>query len=119
MLFTEDCPRRAQGLPRALAAQVMAQLDRRGNLDRWDRPGYRLITMILMRCGLRISDACKIPSPCLVTDADGAPYLRYFNRNCSRISASRGSSAAHRSQPQIIPETTLSHHGNTTPAAKT
>ena len=27
--------------------------------------------------------------------------------------------AAHRSQPRIIPETTLSHHGNTTPAAKT
>ena len=38
---------------------------------------------------------------------------------CSRISASRGSPAAHRSQSRIIPETTLSHHGNTTPAAKT
>ena len=84
MLFTEDYPRRAQGLPRALAAQVMAQLDRRDNLDRWDRPDYRLITMILMRCGLRISDACKIPSACLVTDADGAPYLRYFNRKMKR-----------------------------------
>lgn len=38
MLFTEDYPRRAKGLPRALAGQVMAQRDRRDNLDRWDRP---------------------------------------------------------------------------------
>ena len=42
---------------------------------------------------------------------------------CSRISASRGSAdgspAAHRSQPAIIPETTLTHHGNTTPDAGT
>ena len=38
---------------------------------------------------------------------------------CSRISASRGSSAAaNRSQPAIIPETTHSHHGNTTPPLK-
>lgn len=55
-------------------------LDRRANQDQWDRPDYRLITLMLMRCGLRISDACKIPSDCLVADAAGDPYLRYFNR---------------------------------------
>jgi hypothetical protein len=27
--------------------------------------------------------------------------------------------AAHQTQPAIIPETTLSHHGNTTPDAET
>ena len=35
--------------------------------------------MILIRCGLRVGDAARLPFSCLVTDADGAPYLRYYN----------------------------------------
>ena len=45
---------------------------------------YRLITIILMRCGLRISDATGLPYDCAVQDADGAPYLRYYNRKMKR-----------------------------------
>lgn len=33
--------------------------------------------MILIRAGLRVTDALSLPRDCLVTDADGAPYLRY------------------------------------------
>jgi site-specific recombinase XerD len=84
MLFPEDYPKRAKGLPRALAEHVMAQLDQPANLGRWNNPAYRLITLILMRCGLRISDATKIPFDCVVTDADGAPYLRYRNHKMKR-----------------------------------
>ena len=43
-----------------------------------------MITVILMRCGLRIGDALRLPRDCMVRDADGAPYLRYFNHKMDR-----------------------------------
>lgn len=82
--FTEDYPRRDERLPRALAEHVMTQLERPSNLDGWDNATYQLITIILMRCGLRITDALRLPSDCVVTDADGAPYLKYFNHKMKR-----------------------------------
>lgn len=82
--FPEDYPKRDERLPRALAEHVMTQLEQPSNLDQWDNPAYRLITIILMRCGLRISDAVRLPSDCVVTDADGAPYLKYVNHKMKR-----------------------------------
>jgi integrase len=85
MFFLDDYPKRTHGrLPRALAEQVMAQVENPANLDRWDDPARRLITVILIRCGLRISDAAKLPYDCIVTDPDGAPYLKYFNHKMKR-----------------------------------
>jgi integrase len=40
--------------------------------------------MILMRCGLRVTDALRLRADWLVTDADGAPYLRYVNHKMKR-----------------------------------
>ena len=40
--------------------------------------------MILIRCGLRISSAVSLPCDCVVTDAAGAPYLRYYNTKMKR-----------------------------------
>src|SRR5204863_2436246 len=40
MFFTEDYPKRAERLPRALAEHVMAQLESIDNLNRWDNPTY-------------------------------------------------------------------------------
>jgi integrase len=79
MIFPEDYPKRGERLPRALAEHVMAQIEDPASLDRWNEPGRRLITLILIRCGLRIGDACKLPSDCIVRDGDGQPYLRYYN----------------------------------------
>jgi integrase len=63
-------------------------LDRRGGSAprsaRWNKPDHRLITLILMRCGLRITDGVRLPRDCVVRDADGAPYLRYFNHKMDR-----------------------------------
>jgi integrase len=84
MFFTEDYPRREERLPRALAEHVMAQLEQPTNLDRFTNPGYRLVTVILMSCGLRVTDALRLRSDCVTTDADGAPYLRYFNHKMKR-----------------------------------
>ncbi len=84
MIFPEDYPKRGERLPRALAEQVMDQIEDPANLDRWDDPGRRLITLILIRCGLRIGDACKLPSDCIVRDGDGQPCLRYYNHKMKR-----------------------------------
>jgi site-specific recombinase XerD len=84
MFFPEDFPMEGQRLPRALSEHVMAQLDNAENLVRWSTPDHRLITVLLMRCGLRIGDALRLPRDCMVRDADGAPYLRYFNHKMNR-----------------------------------
>ena len=82
--YPEDFPKQRYRLPRALAEHVMAQLEDPANLDRWDNPAYRLITVILMRCGLRISSALTLPFDCITRDAGGAPYLRYVNTKMKR-----------------------------------
>ena len=47
----------------------------------------RLTTLILTRCGLRISSALALDFDCLLRDGQGAPYLRYFNTKMRREAA--------------------------------
>jgi integrase len=82
--YLDDFPRPEKRLPRGLAEHVMAQVEQPANLDRWNSPDSRLLTVILMRCGLRVGDATKIALDCVVRDGDGAPYLRYANRKMKR-----------------------------------
>jgi integrase len=84
VFYPEDYPKKGRRLPRAVAEHIMTQVEAPANLDRWANPSYRLLTLILIRCGLRITDACKIPADCVVTDPDGAPYLRYYNHKMRR-----------------------------------
>lgn len=83
-IYAEDYPKHGQRPPRALSEHVMTQLEDPANLDRWDNPEFRLITLILMRCGLRISSALTLGYDCIARDADGAPYLRYLNTKMKR-----------------------------------
>ena len=83
-VYPEDFPARGARLPRGLAAHVMAQVEQPANLGRLASPACRLITLILIRCGLRISSAAGLAFDCTVTDADGAPYLRYYNTKMKR-----------------------------------
>ena len=84
MLHSEDFPKRGQLLPRALAEQVMTQLEDPRSLDQWNDPARRLITLILIRCGLRLGDTLRLGTDCIVHDADNAPYLRYTNHKMKR-----------------------------------
>jgi integrase len=84
MIFADDYPKGGELLPRALAEHIMAQVEDPANLSRWDNPAYRLITLILIRCGVRISSAVQLDFDCVVTDADSAPYLRYHNTKMKR-----------------------------------
>jgi len=87
VFFTGDIPRRPPRLCRQLAEFVMAQVEAPANLDRWPQPHGRLLTLILIRCGLRASDGCTLAFDCLVHDGQGAPYLRYFNHKMRREAA--------------------------------
>ena len=60
-VFPEDYPKDGPRLPRALAEHVMAQVENPASLSLWGDPMRYLITLILIRCGLRISDACQAP----------------------------------------------------------
>jgi len=84
VLHPEDYPTLAAALPRALTEAVMAQIERADNLERFTDPVMRLLTLILIRTGLRIGDAQQLPVDCLVRDAQQAPYLRYWNHKMKR-----------------------------------
>jgi integrase len=84
MIFPGDQPPRTERLPRALAGHVMTQVEQPASLARQNNPAYRLVTIILIRCGLRVSDALRLPFDCIVTDDSGAPYLRYRNHKMKR-----------------------------------
>jgi site-specific recombinase XerD len=85
--FTGDFPRRRQRVTRYLAEHVMAQVEQPANLDRWRYPEGRLVTLILVRCGLRVADACTLRFDCLLHDGQSAPYLRYYNNKMAREAA--------------------------------
>ena len=50
-------------------------------------PRAGLITIVLIRCGLRTTDACTLPVDCLLHDGQKAAYLRYFNNTMRREAA--------------------------------
>ena len=85
--FTGDFPRRRQRVTRFLAEHVMAQIEQPENLNRWPYPEGRLVTLILVRCGLRVADACSLTFDCLLHDGQKAPYLRYHNNKMEREAA--------------------------------
>jgi integrase len=87
MFFTEDFPKNDRYLPRALAEHVMAQIERPDNLARWDSPERRLMTLIMIRGGLRLASVTTISFDCLRYDGQGAPYLLYRNTKMKREAA--------------------------------
>lgn len=87
VFFPGDTPKRPPRLSRQLAEHVMAQVESPANLDRWPDPQGRLLTLILIRCGLRASDACALRFDCIIHDGQGAPYLRYLNHKMRREAA--------------------------------
>ena len=85
--YLGDIPPVPEQLDRRLAEYVMTQIEAPASLDRWPDPAGRLITLILTRCGLRISSALALGFDCLLHDSQGAPYLRYFNTKMRREAA--------------------------------
>ena len=85
--YPGDIPPVPEQVDRRLAEYVMTQVEAPASLDRWPSSAGRLITLILTRCGLRISSALALDFDCLLHDGQGAPYLRYFNTKMRREAA--------------------------------
>lgn len=85
--YLGDTPPIPEQVDRRLAEYVMAQIEAPANLDRWPDPAGRLVTLVLTRCGLRISSALALDFDCLLHDGQDAPYLRYFNTKMRREAA--------------------------------
>jgi integrase len=85
IIHRDDHPRQdGDPPPRNLPEPVMAQLEDPANLARLADPRSRLLVEILIRTGLRISDACRLRLDCLVHDPQHAPYLHYRNHKMRR-----------------------------------
>jgi hypothetical protein len=85
--YPGDTPPVPAQVSRQLAEYVMTQVESPASLDRWPNPAGRLVTLILTRCGLRISSALALDFGCLLHDGQQAPYLRYFNTKMKREAA--------------------------------
>jgi integrase len=85
--YPGDTPPAPAQVSRRLAEHVMTQVESEGNLARWTDPAACLVTVILVRCGLRISSALSLDFDCLIHDSQQAPYLRYFNTKMKREAA--------------------------------
>ena len=85
--FAGDLSRRYARVSRRLAEHVMAQVEAAVNLEGWPTPAGRLVTVILIQCGLRATDACTLGFDCLIHDRADTPYLRYFNHKMRREAA--------------------------------
>ena len=84
VFYPEDFPTQSVRLPRAVSEHVIAQLEDPANLARFGDAVFELVTVILIRTGLRISDALALTGDCLAYDASNAPYLRYVNHKMKR-----------------------------------
>ena len=87
MFFIDDHPKPPPRTTRHVAEHIMNQIEQPANLDRWTDPQGRLITIIMINAGLRVSDACTLGFDCLIHDGRGAPYLRYRNHKMNREAA--------------------------------
>jgi hypothetical protein len=68
-----DTPPVPEQVDRRLAEYVMAQVEAPASLDRWPNSAGRLTTLILTRCGLRISSAWLSTSTASCTMARAPP----------------------------------------------
>lgn len=85
VIYPSDHPRQdTDPPPRALPEQLMAQLEDPANLARLSDSRSRALIEVLIRTGLRVSDACRLGTGCLVRDPQGAPYLHYRNHKMRR-----------------------------------
>ena len=119
--FPGDIPSRPPQLTRHLAEHIMTQVESPSNLDRWTSPEGHLITLILIRCGLRATDACTLAFDCLLRDGQGAPYLRYFNHKMRREAAvpiDEELQAGIRAQQQRVADRWPARHPHLFPALK-
>jgi integrase len=75
----DDCPTRRPAKPRFISEYLMRQLEAETSLALFANDDARLVTRILIACGLRLKDARRLPFDCVIRDNTDAPYLAWTN----------------------------------------
>jgi len=75
LIYSDELPRLPKSQPRYIPDDVLAQLN--ANLDGLSEPIQRMV-LILQEVGMRISELCRMPFDCLLQDAQGDFFLRYY-----------------------------------------
>lgn len=78
-VFNDDAPQPRPAKPRFISEHLMRQLEAEANLALFGNDDARLVTRILIACGLRLKDARRLPFDCVARDNTGAPYLAWVN----------------------------------------
>ena len=75
LIYREDFPKHTKAQPRYIPEEVMEQLN--NHLESLDTL-YARIVLVLQECGMRIGELCRIAFDCLLQDAYGDWFLRYY-----------------------------------------
>jgi integrase len=78
-VFHDDGPPSKPAKPRFISEHLMRQLEDEDRLALFGSDDARLVTRILIACGLRLKDTRRLPFDCVVRDNTGAPYLAWVN----------------------------------------
>src|SRR5260370_3902133 len=75
VIFDRDLPKKMKQLSREIPVEVLKQL--RKHLETLDTTTLRMV-VILLECGMRISELCSLPLECLICDDKHDWYLRSY-----------------------------------------
>ncbi len=81
LIFDSDFPKDKLRLPREIPQEVLKQL--REHLETLDTVMLRMV-VILLECGMRISELCTLPLDCLIYDDRHDWYLRFYQLKSKR-----------------------------------
>lgn len=81
IIFSDDYPKKRKQLSREIPEEVLEQV--RKHLETLDATTLRMI-VILLECGMRISELCSLPLECLICDDKHEWYLRSFQIKSKR-----------------------------------
>ncbi|MCA1697454.1 MAG: site-specific integrase [Actinobacteria bacterium] len=85
--YKGEVPRQAQSLPRFIDEHVMRQIEAPQNIARLPDLTTRTAVSLLIKTGLRMIDATRLPFDPVALDAAGAPVLLYYNHKLKRDAA--------------------------------
>jgi integrase/recombinase XerD len=75
LIYDDDLPGRNKVQPRFIPQEVVVQLNQ--HLEALPDAMMRMV-LILQECGMRISELCQMSIDCLIQDASGDWFLRYY-----------------------------------------
>jgi integrase len=85
--YKGEVPLATKSLPRFVDEHVMRQIEAPENIARLPDLTSRTALSVLIKTGLRILDATRLPFDPVVLDAAGAPVLLYYNHKLKRDAA--------------------------------